>query len=780
MAAMIQQHAKPIRGGFSAQAAAGLLCLTAALSPAPGRAASPSDCDTACRVGQVISARETRIRQASDAIAPSAPRITWLSGGDAFAYARETPDDVILVRVDIREGRRTVVARASDIVPALPFSVAPGRLGERSLTLSPDGQAAILAAQGGRYRYNLADRVLTPLPATNQATSPDGQHRVFTHAHDLYASGPDGEVRRLSADSALWYSFSGAMADTQPTDSAVIEGRLDDTPPWISWIGDGPLFYVVRQDLRQTGETWLLDAMARPRPRLTTHKMPYPGEAALPAVELWVFDASGAKAPVQVQTQGWDHLGNLDMGAGGFWPSEDGRTLYFARMSRGYQTVELCAADVTTGEVRVLLSEAPPLGSSVRYRDFRALEHGFLWRTERDGFEHYGLYDWDGRFIRMVTPEPLATQRLLHLDEARGEIIYGAHDDATIRNPAQVRARRSNLATGESVALDQEDAHHELSVSPTGRWYVDTVSRPDLAPQILVRDRDGQVVMTVEASDTAALAATGWRPPRPVTTLADDGQTKLYGWLWASGDRSGAKPLVSIVYPGPSGESTPFRFDPTDQAGVLAELGPMVLRAGQRGGSAVRGSAYHRYALSFGNVRDYPVADNATMIRALAAEDPRIDLSRVGIMGHSGGGLMAATAILLEPDLYKVAVASSGNHDNNIYEMGSGEFHFGHPITSPAGGPEGYATNQDLASRLQGQLMIVHGMRDTDVPVTNSLRLIDALIKAGKRFEMLILPSQDHGFTGVDADYAKIRMWTFMIDNLEADALKPVDLPVRR
>jgi len=394
---------------------------------------------------------------------------------------------------------------------------------------------------------------------------------------------------------------------------------------------------------------------------------------------------------------------------------------------------------------------------------------------------NYGLYDWGGRFIRMVTPEPLATQRLLHLDETRGEIIYGAHDDATIRNPAQVRARRSNLATGESVALDQEDAHHELSVSPTGRWYVDTVSRPDLAPQILVRDRDGQVVMTVETSDTTALAAAGWAPPRPVTTLADDGQTKLYGWLWPSGRSDGrAKPLVSLVYPGPSGESTPFRFDPTDQAAALAELGPLVLRAGQRGGSAVRGSAYHRYALSFGSVRDYPVADNATMIRALAAEDPRIDLSRVGIMGHSGGGLMATTAILLEPDLYKVAVASSGNHDNNIYEMGSGEFHFGHPITGPAGGPEGYAANQALADRLQGELMIVHGMRDTDVPVTNSLRLIDALIKAGKRFEMLILPSQDHGFTGIDADYAKIRMWTFMIDNLEADALKPVDLPVRR
>ncbi|MDP1618074.1 prolyl oligopeptidase family serine peptidase [Phenylobacterium sp.] len=707
--------------------------------------------------------------------------MTWLSGGDAFAYARETADDVILVRVDIPQARRTVVARASDIVSRLPFSVAPERLTAGSLNLSPDGEAAILSVPGGQYRYSLANGVLTPLPTTNQATSPDGRHRVFTRAHDLYASGPDEQVRRLSADGALWYSFSGAMADTQPTDAAILENRLDDTPPWIGWIGGGPLFYVVRQDLRQTGETWLLDAMAQPRPRLATHKMPYPGEANLPRQELWVFDASGARAPVQVQTQGWDHLGNLDMGAGGFWPSNDGRTLYFARVSRGYGTVELCAADVATGEVRVILSESHPTGSSVRYRDFRALGDGFLWRTERDGYEHYGLYGWDGRFIRMVTPEPLATQRLLHVDEDRGEIIYGAYDDATVRNPAQVRARRTNLATGESLALDQEDAHHELSVSPTGRWYVDTLSRPDMAPQILVRDRDGQVVMTVETSDTTALTAAGWVPPRPVTALADDGETKLYGWLWPSGRRGAAThPLVSIVYPGPSGESTPFRFDPTDQASALAELGPMVLRAGQRGGSAVRGSAYHRYALTFGNVRDYPVADNAAMIRAVATQDAAVDLSRVGIMGHSGGGLMATTAILLQPDLYKVAVASSGNHDNNIYEMGSGEFHFGHPITGPAGGPNGYATNQELASRLQGELMIVHGMRDSDVPVTNSLRLADALIKAGKRFEMLILPSQDHGFTGVDADYAKIRMWTFMIDKLEADQLQPVDLPVRR
>lgn len=748
------------------------------LAAQPVTAAEPAPCATACQVGRSIAERDARIRRLSETIAPAAPRVTWLTDGDAFAYPRETADDVSLQRVDIGERRRTEVVRASEIAAKLPRPVSAAGLTARALSLSPDGKAAILAVSGTRYRYDLAARTVTPLPAGDAAVSPTGAYQVFTRDHDLYATGPDGQTRRLSQDSALWYSFAGAVADTQPTNDAVLDGRLDADPPWINWIGDSSRFYVVRQDLRQTGETWLVDSMAKPRPRLVTQKMPYPGDKPLPKVELWIFDAGGGPG-VRVATDGWDHLGNLDTGAGGFWPSKDGATLFFTRMTRGYGVVELCAADVKTGAVRVILSETFPNGSSVRYRDFRELKTGFLWRTERDGYEHYALYDRSGTFVRTVTPEPLASQRLLHVDEARGEILYGAYDDARLRSSVQVRMRRASWLTGRSVALDQEDSHHEVSMAPDGRWYVDTISRPDQAPRIVVRDRSGKIAMTVETSDTSALTASGWTAPRAIRAIADDGKTPLYGWLWPSGDKSGAKhPIVSIVYPGPSGESMPFRFDPTEQASALSELGPAVLRAGERGGSPMRGAAYHRYARTFGNVRDYPIADNKTMILAAAKADPGVDLSRVGVMGHSGGGLMSTTAILLEPDFYKVAVSSAGNHDNNIYEMGSGEFHFGDPVTGPAGSPEGYAANQALASRLKGRLMIVHGMRDSDVPVMNSFRLVDALIKARKDFELLILPSQNHGFTGIDADYARLKMWTFMIDGLNAESPPAVDLPL--
>ena len=766
--------ARPLAGWRGALWLGALLLLAAPSA----HAADPADCDTICKVGRSIADRDARLRAGVGSIAPANPRVTWLTGRPAFAYARETASDVALQLVDIPSRRRTEVARASEIVAKLDRPIAAGTLSASALNLSPDGASAVLSVKGERYRYDLATKAVSRLPSDNAAVSPDGAYRVFTRDHDLYATGPDGATRRLSADSAPWYSFAGAVADTQPTDDAVLDRRLDASPPWINWIGNGSRFYVVRQDLRQTGETWLVDAMAKPRPRLVTQKMPYPGEANLPKTELWVFDAAGGPA-VRVATDGWDHLGNLDTGAGGFWPSTDGKTLFFARMSRGYGVVELCAADLATGAVRVILHDEVPDGSSVRYRDFRELTTGFLWRTERDGYEHYALYDWSGRILRTVTPEAMASQRLLDVDEGRGEILYGAYDDATQRNPAQVRMRRASWITGRSVALDREDAHHEVSLAPGGAWYVDTFSRPDLAPTIVVRDRSGRIAMTVETSDTAALVAAGWQAPKPVKTLADDGRTPLYGWLWPSGDKAAARhPIVSLVYPGPSGESMPFRFDPADPASALSELGPVVLRAGQRGGSPMRGNAYHRYARTYGSVRDYPIADNKTMVTAVASADATIDLRRVGIMGHSGGGLMSTTAILLEPDFYKVAVSSSGNHDNNIYEMGSGEFHFGDPVKGPAGSPDGYAANQALASRLKGQLMIVHGVRDSDVPVMNSFRLIDALIKAHKDFEMLILPSQNHAFSGADADYAKLKMWSFMIDKLDAEAMSPVDLPI--
>lgn len=744
----------------------------------PVQASTNGQCDFTCRESRGDVFSPVAVRQLSDAIAPAAPAVVWQNDSKAFYYARTLASDVVLYKVDPIAQTRQEVIRASTILARADVKGVPaGSLPAAALSVDGGGQRVRLNIGEEQLTYALADNTVSrSRPDRHAATSPDGQYNVWTKDHNLYSSAADGDTVQLSNDGELWRSFSSGMADTQPTDIAVITGSADARAPRIGWIGSGTKFYIQRQDLRTTGDLWQIDSLAQPRPRLITQKMPLPGETNLPVSELWIFDAKGGLA-VRVDTGDWVHVGNLDPGQGGIWPSRNGRTLYFARMTRGYSAVELCAADVATGKVRVILREAPSDGWSVRFADFRELENGFLWRSDRSGFQHYGLYDWSGRFVRDVTPGNTSAWSILDLSPDGREMSYTAFDDARYRNPAQFRTHIVNIGTGKSRPLDREDAHHEVTLAPDGGHYVDAFSRPDLAPTMVVRDRAGAIVMTVESSDTSALERSGWRAPARIRTLAADKATPLYGWLWLPGQNSdeGSLPIVADVYPGPSTEMGPIRFDPDNPNGRLAAAGFAVLNIGQRGGTFIRGKRYQHYPFEVGSVRDYPIADNKAAIRGVASQFPVIDIDRVSIIGHSGGGLMAATAMMLAPDFYKVGVASAGNHDNNLYEMGSGEFNFGDPLTGPAGSPDGYATNQALAPRLQGKLLLIHGALDNDVPLGNTMRLSDALIKAGKNFDLLILPSQRHGFRGVDREYVRRKTLAYLLEHLDG-VEPPVDL----
>ncbi|HEY8604097.1 S9 family peptidase [Tsuneonella suprasediminis] len=744
----------------------------------PVQASTNGQCDFTCRESRGDVFSPDAVRQLSDAIAPVAPAVVWQNDSKAFYYARTLASDVVLYKVDPIAQTRQEVIRASTILARADVKGVPaGSLPAAALSVDGGGQRVRLSIGEEQLTYALADNTVSrSRPDRHAATSPDGQYNVWTKDHNLYSSTADGDAVQLSNDGELWRSFSSGMADTQPTDIAAITGNADARAPRIGWIGSGTKFYIQRQDLRTTGDLWQIDSLAQPRPRLITQKMPLPGEANLPVSELWIFDAQGGPA-VRVDTGDWVHVGNLDPGQGGIWPSRDGRTLYFARMTRGYSAVELCAADVATGRVRVILREAPSDGWSVRFADFRELENGFLWRSDRSGFQHYGFYDWSGRLVRDVTPGNTSAWSILDISPDGRKMIYTAFDDARYRNPAQFRIHIANIGTGKSRPLDREDAHHEVTFAPNGQHYVDAFSRPDLAPTMVVRDRAGAIIMTVESSDTSALERSGWRAPARIRTLAADKATPLYGWLWLpeKNNDKGSLPVVADVYPGPSIEMGPIRFDPDNPNGRLAAAGFAVLNIGQRGGTFIRGKRYQHYPFEVGSVRDYPIADNKAAIRGVASQFPVIDLDRVGIIGHSGGGLMAATAMMLAPDFYKVGVASAGNHDNNLYEMGSGEFNFGDPLTGPAGSPDGYATNQALAPRLQGKLLLIHGALDNDVPLGNTMRLSDALIKAGKNFDLLILPSQRHGFRGVDREYVRRKTLAYLLEHLDG-VEPPVDL----
>ena len=334
-----------------------------------------------------------------------------------------------------------------------------------------------------------------------------------------------------------------------------------------------------------------------------------------------------------------------------------------------------------------------------------------------------------------------------------------------------------------TTLLSAENAQHSVIFSPSRRFYIDQYSRVDMEPRIVLKNAKGKEVMELAQVDLRRVQEEGWRKPERFCVKAADGITDLYGVMWKPADFDSTRcyPIISSVYPGPYFEYVNTSFALNDAYNTrLAQLGFIVITVGHRGGSPMRGKAYHRYG--YGNMRDYPLADHKYAIEQLAMRYNYIDIDKVGIHGHSGGGFMSTAAMCQYPDFFKVAVSCAGNHDNNIYNRWWSETHHGvKEVVSEKGDTTfvyNIKTNEEIASRLKGHLMLVHGDIDNNVHPGNTLRVADALIRAGKRFDMLLLPQQRHGFGDMD-EYFYWRMVDYFSRHLLGEQETSVDIPKR-
>ena len=289
--------------------------------------------------------------------------------------------------------------------------------------------------------------------------------------------------------------------------------------------------------------------------------------------------------------------------------------------------------------------------------------------------------------------------------------------------------------------------------------------------------------MTLQESDFSQLFANGYKFPELFTVKAADGVTDLYGVMYKpfNFDSTKVYPIVDYVYPGPQVEAVNYPFTRmTPRTDRLAQAGFIVITVGQRGGHPSRSKWYHNWG--YGNMRDYPLADHKYAIEQLANRYSFIDIDKVGIHGHSGGGFMSTAAICQYPDFFKVAVSCAGNHDNNIYNRWWSETHHGvkEQITEKGDTTFVYkiATNPQIAKQLKGHLLLIHGDIDNNVHPSNTLRVVDALIRAGKRFDMLILPQQRHGFGDMN-EYFYWRLVDYFSEHLRGKSEKTVDIPKR-
>ena len=562
---------------------------------------------------------------------------------------------------------------------------------------------------------------------------------------------------------------------------------------WGYWSPDSKYFVTVVTDERRVKDLWVINSLASPRPTLETYRYQMPGEMDAPEDHLYIFDMT-TNTRKEIRTSAWK---NQSVSLEGM-PSKrkdrdaefvprvwlgDSNRFFLTRSSRDLHRIDVCT--YTLGQDSIVPVVEERMNTYQETRPIFIFNGGkeFVQWSERDGWAHLYLYDDKGNLKNRITEGPWHVERVVKIDEASRTIFFIANGRENGENPYYEHLYKVNADGSGLQLLTEGDFFHQTSIDDDARFIVDNYSRVNTIPCADLIDRNGKKVMTLQESDFSQLFAAGYQFPELFTVKAADGVTDLYGVMYKpfNFDSTKVYPIIDYVYPGPQVEAVYYPFTRMSvRTDRLAQAGFIVISVGQRGGHPSRSKWYHNYG--YGNMRDYPLADHKAAVEQLAARYKFIDIDRVGIHGHSGGGFMSTAAICQYPDFYKAAVSCAGNHDNRIYNRWWSETHHGvkEEITEDGDTTFVYriATNPEIARRLKGRLMLVHGDIDNNVHPANTLRVVNALIRANKRFELLILPGQRHGFGNMD-EYFYWRMVDFFSEYLKGKKEDFVDIPQR-
>jgi len=437
----------------------------------------------------------------------------------------------------------------------------------------------------------------------------------------------------------------------------------------------------------------------------------------------------------------------------------DGSEVLFLRLNRRANRLELLAADPEDGQTRVVVTEEND--TFVAGLDFVAFDSSlqvtllddgrrFLWLSERDGWRHVYLYDLNGRLHNRVTSGAFPVLRVEGVDEEAGRVLVLANGEERLYDSNLYAAP---LAGGDLVRLSDGHGKHRVQLSPSLRWFVDTCSSPADPPLSVLRDaRDGRLVCTLEGADVSQLEATGWRAPEEFVVKAADGETDLYGVLYTPWnlDPSRRYPVVDFIYQGPFITRVPHTFVAPDplviQARALAQVGFVTFIVDGRG-TTQRSKAFQDAV--YGRIGELEIADHTAALRALAAERPWMDTGHVGIYGHSWGGYYALRAMLTAPEVFHVGIASAPGALTESPTIN--EPYLGLPSDNPEAYERG--RNARLAGNLQGHLVLIHGTADVNAPFSTTMRMVAALVDAGKPHELVVYPGATHFFSGAVWSY---------------------------
>jgi dipeptidyl-peptidase-4 len=609
-----------------------------------------------------------------------------------------------------------------------------------------------------------ADCPATP-PAPARPTSSDGK--------PLNVS-PDGRRGAFVRDWNLWiHDMASGKEQALTTDGVSYFGYATDNAGWSSsdraillWSPDSRKIATQQQDERNVGEMYLVNTTVG-HPTLRVSKFPLPGDPVMAMVHRVVVDVDSARV-TRLKMPPDFHRATLgdDLSMNDYVWSPDGRRLALASVSRDHKHVGLRVADTTSGEVRDVFEEK--VATQFESRGWRVLweSNEVVWHSERDNWGQLYLYDLQtGRLKHAVTSGEGPVMQIIRVDGKTRTIWFGANGRESGQDPYFLHFYRASLDGGHAVSLTPDPGTHTIQISPSGRYMVDTYSTPDTPPVVVLRDADGSFLLPLEKADISKLLVTGWKPPMPITMKAHDGKTEIYGLLFrpTNFDPSKKYPIVNHVYPGPQTGSTGSRAFAAARGDrqALAELGFIVVTIDGMGTPGRSKAFQDAYYGAMG--RDNTIPDQMAAMKELARRYPWIDIDRAGIWGHSGGGFATTTAMFRFPDFFKVGIAESGNHDQRVNEDDWGERYQG-LVVKNADGTDSYEgeANQQFAKNLKGRLLLAHGTMDTNVPPYQTMLVVDALIKANKDFDLLMIPNANHGY-GAASNYMMRRRWDYFV-----------------
>lgn len=723
--------------------------------------------------------------RAEHALSPTVGRLVsgipgrpfWLADGRA-AYRVSTSTGGQFVIVDPRRRTRSPAFDHARLAAALSAAMGGGRqvtgdsLPFSSFDLSPDRQ--LIFESGKRWRCDLAAYRCVPdstrrAPPPNSILSPDSTRAVFIRNNNLWMTDlTSGTETALTTDGVEDFGYA--------TNNA---GWVKSDEPVVTWSPDSRKIATFQHDGRGVSRMYLVRTQVG-APELQAWRYPLPGDSAIFRIQRVVIDVSGPTPRlIRLQMPPDAHRSTVSdhVACGGgdgicdlFW-YPDASAIAFVSSSRDHKHAWLRVADARSGAVRTLLEEQSQtqVGEVGLAQIWRVLPRSneLIWWSERDNWIHLYLCDLTtGRLKTQITSHDGNVESIVHVDQRARTVYFTAQGMETGRDPYYRFLYRVGFDGRGQTLLTPEDADHQVSMAADGGSFIDTYSTPVTPPVTVLRDRNGRVVLPLERADISRLVAAGWHPPRQITLKARDGTTDIYGLMFTPSrlDSTGKYPLVDYIYPMPSGSVGPRSFVPArGDHQALAELGFVVVAIDGMGTRGGRSKPFRDAA--YGKMEENTLPDQVAAVKQLAARYPWIDGERVGIWGHSGGGFATAAAMFNYPDVFKVGISESGNHDNRDYEDDWGERYQGLLVKN--GESDNYAAdaNQLHAANLRGKLLLAHGGMDDNVPPYNTYLVVDALIKANKDFDLLILPNARHGY-GRDSNYMMRRRWDYFVRNL--------------